>query len=103
MIYKFVKYDIPLLENYKNTQMYILHDKCENGFELSREEKNKLVFTSQSWDYKLHGWAYDFREFLKVFWVETEYYGIVKAYAIDKTAIRASKKLDNIIKIVEII
>jgi len=101
MIYKFVKWDVPNLENYKNTTMYILHNKCENQLDLSREEKNKLVFSSSDPNYKLYGWAYDFREFLKEFWVETKYYGIVKVYAFDKTAIRESKKVMNIVKIVE--
>jgi hypothetical protein len=104
MIYKFVSWDVPPLENFTDTNMYKLHEKLENGEEPTREEKNRnLVFTSESPVYKFHGWLYDFREFLNEYWVETKYYGIMKVYAWDKTSIRKNGSTNwlGISKIVE--
>lgn len=104
MIYKFVKHEISPIEVYKNVPAYKIHKKLENEEELTREEKTWLMFPQTSPVHKLMGWAYDFREFLSEFWVETEYYGIIKMWAWDKTSIRKSEsnKGLKIIKIVEV-
>jgi hypothetical protein len=105
MIYKFVKHDISPLGKYKGITEYKLHEKLANGEEPTREEKNRnLVFTSSGWVYKYMGWAYDFREFLTEFWIETEHYGIMRVYAWDKTAIRKNEttKCLKISRIVEV-
>lgn len=105
MIYKFVKHEISPLETYKNTREYLLHEKLERGELPTREEKDRsLVFTSESPVYKYMGWAYDFREFLTEFWIETRYYGVMRVYAWDKTAIRKHEgtKWLQISRIVEV-
>lgn len=104
MIYKFVQHEISPLETYKDTTMYKLHEKMSSGEEPTREEKNRLVFSSYGWVYKYMGWAYDFREFLNEYWVNTKHHGIVKVYAWDKTSIRCNSTTKDlqIIKIVEV-
>lgn len=104
MIYKFVRHDIEPLEKYKAGYRYILHEKLVNGEEITREDKNYLVFPSSEPTSKLMGYAYDYREFLRKFWVKTEFYGILEVWAWDKTAIRKSDKVKpcKIMQIVEI-
>lgn len=105
MIYKFVSHEISPLDVYKDTHMYQLHEKLKSGDEPTREEKNRnLVFGSENPVYKYMGYVYDYRPFLKKFWIETRYYGIMTIWAWDKTAIRKNEttKSLQISKIVEI-
>lgn len=102
MIYKFVKWDVQPLHTYANTDYYKMHSNLEAGQEPTREEKNRLVFTQESPVWKYMGYVYDFRGFLKKFWVETKYYGIMTVWAWDKTAIRKHLNYLQISKIVEV-
>ena len=102
MIYKFVNHEVSPLENHAGGKMYKLHEKLNNRESLTRDEKDSLVFTKHSPVYKLMGYAYDFREYLKEFWVETEFYDIQPVWAMDKTSIRNFGMFGNIYRIVEI-
>lgn len=104
MIYKFVKWepiDFAKLANYRET---VLHAKCEAKEPLTRQEKNHLVFCDYAPVHKYGGWAFDFRPYLRTFWVQTKYYKINQYYASDKTAIRdhLANKGDPIIRIVDV-
>jgi hypothetical protein len=89
MIRKFVTHDIAPLATYANTTMYKLHEKLEKEEALTREEKDKLFFFGSDGPvYKHMGYAYNFRQWLKKFYVEDIYGHISKAYAYDRTALR---------------
>lgn len=103
-IYCFVKHEPKPFEDLANDAFNLLHQKLEAGQEPTRQEKDKLVFDTYECLYKRGGWAFDFREFLNIFWVETKYYGIMEVYAWDKTAVRnhMAGNGNPIIKIVEV-
>lgn len=91
MIYKFVKWEIPELSKLKKEVVYKLHEKLEKGKKLNRTEANTLSIMLENQSYKveihLQGYAFNFREYLKKFYVE-QYGQVYIRYAIDKTAVR---------------
>lgn len=70
---KFVQWDVPELEKLKDSKVYKLRERLDNGDKLSREEKN---------------WLIDFSDVLKRYFVKQHGY-IAEYYAIDKTALRS--------------
>jgi hypothetical protein len=105
MIHKFVSHNVSPLETHSNTWLYQTHAKLERRETPTRQDKDGLVFLGgDSYDYcaRHMGYAYDFREWLNTYHVETQYYGILKVYAFDKTAIRNSGKVQGILEIHEI-
>lgn len=90
--FKFVRWEVPALEQLKESKVYKLKEKCLRGDKLTRQEKNWL--TEKGRDIygngliPLRGWMFDFRDFMKRYLVRqydswTEYRGF------DKTSVRA--------------
>lgn len=107
MIYKFVNWEVPELKELKNSKAYEVHEKLNKGIKLSREEKNWVFEKLQTNSYSnigipLRGWMFDLSDFLKEYWVELKYYGIVKVYSLDKTSIRNYYSSHNVLKIMEV-
>jgi hypothetical protein len=108
MIYKFVKHEIPPLENLKNTFAYQLHEKLERGEKLTRDDKDfafRQIHTNiySKAGIALHGWMFNYQEWLNEYWVEFDYGGNLvyeRYFAFDKTSIRS--ELSNISRIVEV-
>lgn len=48
------------------------------------------------------GWAFSLREFCRVYWVKSRYYGIMELYAPNKSAIYAVLGRYHVLKIVEV-
>ena len=51
---------------------------------------------------KIGGWAFSLREFCRVYWVQSRYYGFLKLYAPNKSAIYAVLGRYHVLKIVEV-
>jgi hypothetical protein len=108
MIYKFVKHEIPPLENLKNTFAYQLHEKLERGEKLTRDDKDfafRQIHTNiySKAGIALHGWMFNYQEWLNEYWIEFDYGGNLvyeRYFAFDKTSIR--NELDHISRIVEV-
>ena len=52
--------------------------------------------------FRLGGWAFDLRPYLRRYWVKEKYCGITEYWATNKTAIRLRVGSHNILKIVEV-
>lgn len=91
---KFVRWDVPELATLKDSKVYKLRERLNNGGKLTREEKNWL--TRNVWDCNIYfkrgialsGYYFDFSDILKRYFVK-QYDHIQEYYAIDKTALRS--------------
>lgn len=109
-VFKFANGEIRPLEEFKTSLAYIFLEKLNNGEKLSRKEKQAVIFselshgeTYTSGIYKLGGWAFDFRPYMKRFLIRYKYCGWREVRAFDKTAIRENAVTpSHIIEIVEI-
>lgn len=93
MIYKFVKWEIPPLDKLDGSFPYLLHKQLEEGIQPTRAEKDRafsgLCHNSYSkTGIPLQGWMFDFRDWLKEYFVEFDYGHIERYWAFDKTSIR---------------
>ena len=73
---KFVQWDVPELDGLKDSKVYRLRERLNNGDKLTREEKNWL--TRNVWE------CCRFRR-----GIVKQYGHITEYYAIDKTALRS--------------
>jgi hypothetical protein len=105
MAYKFVTWEVPALEELKESKVYQLKQKCMNGEKLSREEKNWIsekvfhnAFSKHS--IPLQGWLFGFKDFLKRY-IINQYGSWFEYYAFDKTALRhvVCGRIDEIIEV----
>ncbi len=90
---KFVQWDVPELAKLKDSKVYKLRERLDNGNKLSREEKNWLTRSVKECGYfkrsvALMGYRFDFSDVLKRYFVK-QYGHIAEYYAIDKTALRS--------------
>ena len=90
---KFVQWDVPELEKLKDSKVYKLRERLDNGDKLSREEKNWLTRNvKECCHFKrgiaLMGYRFDFSDVLKRYFVK-QHGHIAEYYAIDKTALRS--------------
>ena len=90
---KFVQWDIPSLENFRKSMVYLLREKLNRGEEMSREEKDWLCEAVNSNTYfrtavPLRGWRFDFFDVLKKYLVN-QYGQWSEYYAPDRTSLRA--------------
>jgi len=90
---KFVQWDVPKLEKLKDSKVYKLRERLDNGDKLSREEKNWLTRNvKECCHFKrgiaLMGYRFDFSDVLKRYFVK-QHGHIAEYYAIDKTALRS--------------
>ena len=89
---KFVQWDIPSLENLRESKVYLLRVKLNRGERMSREEKNWLCEAVNSNTYfrtavPLQGWRFDFFDVLKKYLVN-QYGHWAEYYAPDRTSLR---------------
>ncbi len=90
---KFVQWDVPSLENLRESKVYLLRVKLNHGERMSREEKNWLCEAVNSNTYfrtavPLQGWRFDFFDVLKKYLVN-QYGQWAEYYAPDRTSLRA--------------
>ena len=89
---KFVQWDVPELEKLKDSKVYKLRERLDNGDKLSREEKNWLTRNvKECCHFKrgiaLMGYRFDFSDVLRTYLVSQ--YGQWTEYkATDKTGLR---------------
>lgn len=87
--YKFVNWDVKPLDNFKDTMPYIVKLKLLQRKRITREEKDRIVSSTfcQNGIFKLGGWAFDFRGYMKTYLVKQ--YDMWHEYrAFDKTSLR---------------
>ena len=89
----FVQWDVPSLENLRESKVYLLRVKLNRGERMSREEKNWLCEAVNSNTYfrtavPLQGWRFDFFDVLKKYLVN-QYGHWAEYYAPDRTSLRA--------------
>ena len=105
IVTKFVKWDIPELDTLKDSKVYKLRLKLNNGECLNRVEKNWItenVINCNYFNYgiALSGYCFDFSDVLKTFVIKQ--YGSYREYkACDRTSLRACiyGKIDKIIEL----
>lgn len=82
-----------------------LFDRLSKGEQLSREEKNQVFHVTCTYHgyYKLAGWEFNFRQFMKRYLVKYDYDNSWRElWAFDKTCIRTSfYTKDDIVEIVQ--
>lgn len=102
---KFVQWDVPELEKLKDSKVYKLRERLDNGDKLSREDKNWLTRNVRECGYfrrsiALMGYRFDFSDVLKRYFVKQHGY-IAEYYAIDKTALRSTLygRIEDIVEV----
>ena len=80
-IYSFIYPRIPD-ERYKAQVKKVFMECFEEGTPESK------AYTAHEVDYKLMGWKLNRKHFLNEYWVETQYVGITKIWAKNKTSVR---------------
>lgn len=96
--YKFVRWDVKPVEVFLSGTIPQALVEYDNG---NKDPFKALQIATTEPFYKVGGWCFDLRPYLKKYWVKTKYYGILEYYAINKTAIRNELK-SNCLKIVEV-
>ena len=91
--WKFVKWDVKPLSTLRNSKVYLLRAKLNQGQKMSREEKNWLAQAVNTNTYfrtavPLMGYCFDFIDVLKRYLVN-QYGHWSEYYAPDKTSFRA--------------
>lgn len=91
-IYKFVKWDVPSIEELKDEKAVRLRTHIDNGGRLTRQDKNWITeAVNHNPCFKravpVQGWCISFADVLRRFVVK-QYGQWWEMYAIDKTAIR---------------
>lgn len=105
---KFVKWDIPALDTLRESKVYKLRQRLNEGKRLRREEKNRLTENLMRNSYfeksiPLMGYRFSFEDVVRRFFVrqgKCEY----TVYAIDKTSVRNATygKIDEIVELPKI-
>ena len=90
---KFVQWNVPSLENLRESKVYLLRMKLNRGERMSREEKDWLCEAVNSNTYfrtavPLQGYRFDFFDVLKKYLVG-QYGQWTEYYAPDRTSLRA--------------
>lgn len=96
--YKFVKWEARPLEEVLKADLPQALMQFDKGNK--RPLKDMHIATQEPY-FKLGGWAFPYREYLKRFWVKTKYYGILEYFALNKTDIRKDLK-SAVLEIVEL-
>lgn len=96
--YKFVSWDVPPIENVLHNAIPAALQEYDNG---NTKPFNDMQIATTEPYYKIAGWLFDLRPYLRRFWVKTKYYGIQEYWAVNKTAIRRELK-SGCIEIVEV-
>ena len=91
MIYQFAFHD-RVEKTPPDCRMKELHDKCEAEFNvLTKEEKQEIFDKTREYKgvYKLAGWAFDFKKYMKRY-IVNHYDNWSVVYAFNKTNIRVN-------------
>ena len=96
--FKFVTWEPAPIEQVLTGRIPAALQEYDRG---NKKPLKALQLASASRFYKLGGWCFDLGPYLRRFWVQTRYCGIVEYYAVNKTAIRNELK-SACIKIVEV-
>ena len=97
--YKFVTWEIPEVETVLTGRLPQALKAYDEG---NKQPLKDMHIATEHPIYKIMGWAFPFREYMRKFWVKTKYYGILEIYAMNKTDIRKEYRHTGVIKIVEI-
>lgn len=105
--WKFVKWDIPPLENLKDSFPYRMRTKVNAGEKLTQEEKDELYQDMRNNTFSKHGiplqgWMFNFSDYCHLYYVEDKYGYIEKVWAPNKTSIRHNRHEPPIRRIVEV-
>jgi len=103
--YKFVNWDVPVLESLRNSRVYQLRLQLDRDEFINREDKNWITqYVNGNIYFKsaipLQGYCFDFSDVLKRFWAKQ--YGQITEYrTTDKTALREYMygKIDSMVEI----
>ncbi len=102
---KFVQWDISPLETLKDSRVYQLRERLNNGERMNRKEKNWLAQNIRSNCYfrcavPLMGWRFDFSDVLNKYLVN-QYGQWSEYFAPDKTSLRATiyGRIEQIVEI----
>lgn len=105
LVTKFVQHEVPKLEMLKNSKVYQLREKLNNGEKLARAEKDWITeAVNQNIFFKnavpLHGYRFSFEDVLRTYLVK-QWGGWREYKAIDKTGLRnfIYGRIDNITEI----
>lgn len=111
-VHKFVKHEIPAIDQLSNAPVYKLLKHFNDGGTLKTADKSLIesVFgelwhyeTYKNGCYKLQGYIFDFSDFLKTYLVKTKYDGWQEYKAFNKTWLRTNAVTpSHILKIVEL-
>lgn len=96
--YQFVKWEPKPIDEVLKTDLPQALMQFDKGNE--QPLKDMHIATREP-TYRLGGWAFPYREYLKRFWVKTKYYGILEYFALNKTDIRKELK-SAVLEIVEV-
>lgn len=96
--YKFVEWEAAPIENVMQGKIPKALAEYDSG---NKEPFNAMQIATTEPFYKIGGWCFDLRPYLRRYWVKTKYYSILEYFAINKTAIRKELK-SNIIEIMEV-
>ena len=111
MYYKFNQNCTTAEEQIKTSRIYLVHEKLYSGIRWSQLEPEEKALFSELWHhdaytrgmFRLMGWAFDFSELFKTYWVKDKYSGIREIKAPCKTFIREmSAHPSHILKIIEV-
>lgn len=97
--YKFVKWEVPEVETVLTGRLPQALKAYDEG---NKQPLKDMHIATEHPIYKIRGWAFPFRDYMRKFWVKTKYYGILEIYAMNKTDIRKEYGYTGVIKIVEI-
>lgn len=96
--YKFVKWEPKPIEEVLTANLPQALMQFDKG---NKQPLKDMHIATQDPIYRLGGWAFPYREYLKRFWVKTKYYGILEYFALNKTDIRKELK-SAVLEIVEL-
>lgn len=109
-VYKFVSWEVPDLQELKDTVAYKMLEKLNRGEKLTRKEKRCGIFyelshpeTYRTGRYKLKCYIFDFSPFMKSFLVKEKYSGWHEVLAFDRTSIRENAMVpSDILRIIDL-
>lgn len=107
-IYKFVKWDVPSIEELKDAKAVKMRNHIDNGGRLTRQDKNWITEAVNHNTYfnravPVQGWCIPFADVLRRFIVK-QYGEWREMFAVDKTAIRKNTygRIEEIVELAKV-
>ena len=111
-VHKFVKHEVPSLEQISNTPVYRLMQHLNNGGSYKSADRAEIevvfneLFHSEAYRHgyvKRAGYVFDFSEYLKTYLIKCKHFGWYEVKAFNKTLLRKlSANPSYILKIIEL-